>query len=144
MEPWRSFCLIRIWCFSTSKKLIHEIDSPKHKTLTGQSNTRVFESLLFIRDTMDAHGRPGQLWIRTPIIPGATAREDNIQGIGEYIAEHVGPVVDRWELCAFNNLCQDKYQRLGLEWEFAGSELMLVHWSGSTRIEDHTGALKPQ
>jgi pyruvate formate lyase activating enzyme len=143
---------------------IKEIDSPKHKTLTGQSNTRVFESLLFIRDTMAARGRPGQLWIRTPIIPGATAREDNIQGIGEYIAEHVGPVADRWELCAFNNLCQDKYQRLGLDWEFAGSELMrksdmenladvarnsgvdpdIVHWSGSTVIEDDTSHSKPQ
>ena len=135
---------------------IKEIDSQKHKIFTGQSNTRVFESLAFIRDAMAAHSCPGQLWIRTPIIPGATASEDNIQGIGEHIAEHVGPVVDRWELCAFNNLCQDKYQRLGLEWEFTGSELMrksemenlaavagnsgvnpdIVHWSGSTRIQN--------
>ena len=138
---------------------IKEINSQKHKAYTGRSNTRVFESLLCIRDTMIDHGRPGKLWIRTPIIPGATAREDNINGIGEYIAAHVGSVVDRWELCAFNNLCRDKYQRLGMVWEFAGSGLMrrsemenlamvarssgvdpeIVHWSGSTRIEDNGG-----
>jgi len=25
---------------------------------------------------------------------------------------------DRWELCAFNNLCNDKYLRLGTRWGF--------------------------
>ena len=33
-------------------------------------------------------------------------------------------MVTRWELCAFNNLATDKYQRLGLRWEFEGVELM--------------------
>ena len=61
----------------------------------------------------------------------------------------------RWELCAFNNLCQDKYLRLGREWDFRETELMtedtmkelasaagksgvdpsIVFWSGSTRLE---------
>ncbi len=32
--------------------------------------------------------------------------------------------VARWELCAFNNLCRDKYRRLDLEWDYAGTPLL--------------------
>lgn len=143
---------------------LKEIDAENHRSFTGQSNAAVFESLIFIYECMVARRYPGQLWIRTPIIPGATAREENIRGIGQFMAANLGNVIKRWELCAFNNLCKDKYRRLGLSWEFENSRLMnasemenladvaknsginpeVVHWSGSTRIEDHTGALKPQ
>ena len=57
-----------------------------------------------------------------------------------------------------NNLCADKYIRLGREWQFKDQELMgretmeelaevarrsgvvpeIVHWSGSTKIETET------
>jgi pyruvate formate lyase activating enzyme len=70
-------------------------------------------------------------------------------------ADHPGGAVHRWELCAFNNLCKDKYIRLHKEWDFNNSPLLttefmeyladvarttgvdpsLVHWSGATRIE---------
>ena len=40
--------------------------------------------------------------------------------IGRYITEKLGTSFERWELCAFNNLCRDKYRRLGMEWKFAG------------------------
>jgi pyruvate formate lyase activating enzyme len=135
---------------------IKEIDPVKHKIFTGKSVSEILERLVFICRYMDSHPGPDRLWIRTPIIPGATAREVNIHGIGEFISANIAPSVDRWELCAFNNLCRDKYRRLGLTWEFADSELMrksameelaavarnsgvdpdIVHWSGSTRIED--------
>jgi pyruvate formate lyase activating enzyme len=36
----------------------------------------------------------------------------------------MGEKVERWELCAFNNLCRDKYRRLDLEWAFARTSLM--------------------
>jgi pyruvate formate lyase activating enzyme len=141
---------------------LKEIDAEKHRTFTGQSNAVVFESLIFIYEYMVARRHPGQLWIRTPIIPGATAREDNIRGIGDFIAANLGEVINRWELCAFNNLCKDKYRRLGLDWEFKGSQLMsasemenladvarksgvnpdIVHWSGSTIIDDDSMDIK--
>ena len=135
---------------------IKEIDSEKHKAFTGKSTAKIIESLLFICQYMDAHNQPAELWIRTPIIPDATAREDNIQGIGEFIACSIAASVSRWELCAFNNLCKDKYRRLGMQWAFSDRELMsklemeklaevarnsgvnpdIVHWSGSTKIDD--------
>jgi pyruvate formate lyase activating enzyme len=73
---------------------------------------------------MRSEGRPHALWIRTPLIPDATATDENVRGIGRFIAEHLGDVVSRWELCAFNNLGADKYRRLGRVWEFEDVGLM--------------------
>ena len=59
-----------------------------------------------------------------PVDPGATFTEENITGIGDWLAEHLPEQVERWELCAFNNLCRDKYRRLGLEWDFVDAPLL--------------------
>ena len=32
--------------------------------------------------------------------------------------------IERWELCAFNNLCRDKYNRLNLHWDYDEQPLM--------------------
>ncbi len=68
--------------------------------------------------------RPVELWIRTPLIPGATDGEGNLLAIGDYLAAHLQGRIARWELCAFNNLCRDQYRRLGQEWAFADTPLM--------------------
>ena len=104
---------------------------------------------------MQSEGRSKELWIRTPIIPNATATAENVRGIGRFIAANLDGLVNRWELCAFNNLCRDKYLRLDLEWKYKNQELLsklymgkmaaiaknsganpdIVYWSGSTRLE---------
>ena len=137
---------------------IKEIDSKKHERLTGFGNEKILENLLAITEFMKANVHPKTLWIRTPIIPGATDTEENIRGIGEFIARNLGRTVHRWELCTFNNLCQDKYLRLGMNWAFGDDQLVkeesieqltrvakqsgvdpdIVHWSGSTRLEKET------
>ncbi len=103
---------------------LKEIDADRHARFTGQSNQKILANLLALAGQMRKGQRPGELWIRTPLIPGATLTEENIQGIGEFIARELGDVVTRWELCAFNNLAADKYRRLGLRWDFEGAELM--------------------
>ena len=135
---------------------IKEIDPEKHKAFTGNSISTVLENLRFIFEYMHSRNAARRLWIRTPIIPGATDREENIRGIAEFISANINGSVERWELCAFNNLCKDKYRRLGMAWAFKDSELMsksemenltavardsgvnpdIVHWSGSIRHED--------
>ena len=103
---------------------------------------------------MASGASPQALWIRTPVIPDATATPANIVGIGQWLAAHLPGIVARWELCAFNNLCQDKYQRLDREWPYRHQPLLtldtmerladearrsgvdpdIVHWSGNTRM----------
>lgn len=134
---------------------LKEMDPGKHKAFTGSSIERILENLIYIRDYVMAHGNSKELWIRTPIIPDATATDDNIRAIGNFIAKNLRGVVNRWELCSFNNLCRDKYIRLGLIWHFKDYELLtetvmehlaeeakrsgvdpkIVHWSGTTKLE---------
>lgn len=134
---------------------IKDIDPERHRRFTGSSNERILENSIFVARHMEERGRPGSLWIRTPVIPDATAREENIRGIGRFIADNLHPAVQRWELCSFNTLCRDKYVRLNREWFFrdhdslteefmeriaavardSGIDPALVHWSGPTKFE---------
>jgi pyruvate formate lyase activating enzyme len=132
---------------------IKEIDPSLHRDFTGSTNERILSNLGHLCAYMRDHIYPREIWVRTPIIPGATDREDNILGIGRFIASLQSRSIVRWELCAFNNLCRDKYARLGRTWEFAETQLMeedsmerladiargsgvrpeIVSWTGSTR-----------
>jgi pyruvate formate lyase activating enzyme len=134
---------------------LKEIDPERHARFTGQSNQRILANLVALAEQMRRGERPSELWIRTPLIPDATLTEENIRGIGAFIAGEMADVVTRWELCAFNNLAGDKYQRLDMKWEFEGVELMtrpelerfeevgrgsgvdpeIVHATGRTRLE---------
>ncbi len=131
---------------------IKEMDKTRHKTFTGSSNSTILENLRQLPGLLEKH--PTQLWIRTPIIPGATDLDDNIQAMGSFIADHLKDKVSRWELCAFNTLGKDKYTRLGKTWPHEATLPMK-----KTRMDDlvetarksildrtivvHTGATRP-
>jgi pyruvate formate lyase activating enzyme len=135
---------------------LKEINSDKHKKFTGASNTRILENLILLSRFMEEHRLPGELWIRTPLIPDCTATQENLRGIGMFIKEHLGPSVSQWELCTFNNLCIHKYEGLGIHWDFRKAALLsrreaerlaclaqesgvnpgIVHLSGPLRVAD--------
>lgn len=143
---------------------LKEMDDSKHRQFTGSSNARILSNLKFVSEFIRSHVHPKAIWIRTPIIPAATDTETNIRAVGAFISDNLPGIVERWELCAFNNLCQDKYQRLDLEWAFSDAPLItkarmeqlaavarqsgvnpdIVHWSGSTRLESDDGAEKEE
>lgn len=93
-------------------------DASAHKKFTGVSNERILENFETVCEWANAKGR---LWIRTPIIPNATDSVENIEGIARILAGRT--CIERWELCAFNNLCRDKYERLGIDWQFKNAPL---------------------
>lgn len=142
-----------------------ESDAALHKRYTGGSLERVKKSLeeaaaivenSRIPSLVWSDNRSKGLWIRTPVIPGLTDRTENITEIAEYLLSAAGDLFERWELCAFNNLCGEKYRILGLDWELENAGLMSaermdelaaaavdagidpgrVGWSG--RVEDGT------
>jgi pyruvate formate lyase activating enzyme len=134
---------------------IKEIDSEKHKKFTGMGNEKILANAVFAADYKKSHVAPKIFWIRTPVIPGATDTAENIRGIGDFISANLHGTVARWELCAFNNLCRDKYKRLAMDWRFADTELpqralmeelariargrvtpSIVCWSGSTKLSE--------
>jgi pyruvate formate lyase activating enzyme len=102
-------------------KLINQDD---HYRFTGQNNQRILTNLLKIADWVRANQYLPKLWIRTPLIPEMTTKPDNLAGIGSFIRENLDGFVERWELCAFNNLCRDKYRRLGIPWSLNEAPLM--------------------
>ncbi len=53
-----------------------------------------------------------------------TDTRENIEGIGAILGSLSNGNLERWELCAFNNLCRDKYRRLGVEWSFSSTPLL--------------------
>jgi pyruvate formate lyase activating enzyme len=99
-------------------------DPSMHQKFTGVTNEQILENLVHVRDYVRSQVRPINLWIRTPLIPGATFTDDNLTAIGHYLTDHLNGTVSRWELCAFNNLCRDQYSRLGLEWTYSKTPLM--------------------
>ena len=141
---------------------LKEIDPDKHKKFTGISNTRILENLIRLGRSIKERGMPGELWIRTPLIPNFTATPQNIKGIGVFIKEHLGEIVGKWELCTFNNLCTHKYESLGIDWAFkktglisyeearnltslardSGVKAEIVHLSGPMRNADSTESME--
>ncbi len=120
----------------------------EHREATGVPLEPILEAAKMISREM---GKP--MWIRTPIIPGYTDGEENIRGIACFVRENL-PTVERYDLLAFNNTCEAKYGRLGMEWRLEGRPLIPrahmerlaeiareegvrgVMWSGATRREE--------
>ncbi len=125
-------------------------DSRRHEELTGVPNERILENFEYLTQLRRTTKPNMGLWVRTPVIPEATDDEENIRAIAEIVRDRA----DRWELCAFNNLCRDKYKRMHKNWQFAASGLMTrermealeaaardagaqnVHYTGRTRLEE--------
>jgi pyruvate formate lyase activating enzyme len=142
---------------------LKEMDPQKHLEYTGAPLDIVLGTFREVVLRKEQQQAGIELWVRTPLIPGKTARIDNITAIGQFIGSVAGDAVSRWDLLAFNNLCKDKYTRLGMEWEFEGSALIgqeelnslgaaarksgvdsnIIHVTGSTRMENEDmGLLK--
>lgn len=94
------------------------IDSDRHKEFTGVGNEIILENFDYLAKKTIGTGK--RIWVRTPIIPGATDTDENVRGIARFIKGKY----ERWELCAFNNLCRDKYERLYQDWFYKKTELM--------------------
>jgi pyruvate formate lyase activating enzyme len=132
------------------------IDSALHRVWTGASNRLILENFRSLCAILPQRYPHLKLWVRTPLIPVATCNPANLGSIAaflDYELEAAGLAADwqqavdpsgapffRWELCAFNNLCRDKYRRLGIDWEFKRTQLLTAselaqaaEWAGAGR-----------
>ena len=116
------------------------IDSEQHKHFTGVNNELILENISWISKKIRDKELNCELWIRTPLIPDATATVDNLQGIGKFIADELGEAaVARWELCAFNNSCITKYQRLDKAWSYEKYHALKKHRAEELRMAASAG-----
>lgn len=110
------------------------IDSNEHKKYTGQGNALILENLLKIAKGIREGKFNCEIWIRTPLIPGITDKDENIRNIAVFIKEHLDDVVTRFEMCTFNKACINKYEKLGLSWQC--NNLPLITASDAERIKN--------
>jgi pyruvate formate lyase activating enzyme len=99
------------------------IDRELHKRHTGVDNEQILKNFQWLvqKSSDDAAKR---LWVRTPLIPGATATVENIRQIGEFLKNTSTDKIECWELCAFNNVSRDKYAKMRLNWSYSSTPLM--------------------
>jgi pyruvate formate lyase activating enzyme len=93
------------------------LNADRHRASTGVDNAIILDNARRIAGT----SKP--MWIRTPVIPGYTADEENIAALADFIAREL-PTVERWDLLAYTNLGQPKYRRLDLPYALAGVPLL--------------------
>lgn len=123
------------------------MDEEKHYQFTGIPLQVVLDNAQRVAET----GKP--LWIRTPVVPGFTDSEDNIREIARFIRRRL-PHVKRYDLLAFNNLCEQKYRNLDKPYAMEGTDLLTdcsleelahvarseglacTHWSGLTKRKE--------
>ncbi|MEG1544149.1 MAG: glycyl-radical enzyme activating protein [Tannerellaceae bacterium] len=103
---------------------LKEMNPTKHAEFTGTDNRLIHENILRIAEYIRTHQLATRIWIRTPLIPQMTAFQENIAAVGLFINTYLSDCVDKWELCSFNNLCGDKYDRLGVRWELEKVSLL--------------------
>jgi pyruvate formate lyase activating enzyme len=120
------------------------IDPGQHQQWTGAPLEPILDNLDWLAGELQLYTGTKRLWIRSPLIPGATFSRENLIGISAYLAGHVNDAVERWELCAFNNLCRDKYARLDLDWKFQSTLLMSPSELDQAKAWANLGGFDPQ
>lgn len=94
---------------------IKYLDSETHRSVTGVDNRQILDNYRFLlRQGAD-------ILVRTPLIPGYTAAEDNIRAIARFV--HGADPGARYELLNFNPLCRSKYAALEREYPVSGGVL---------------------
>jgi len=92
-------------------------DESTHRELTGTGLATIHVNL---REAARQAVRGAlKLWVRTPLVPGATAEPSVLDAIGRFLRMELNGAVERWELCAFNPSCSSKYRRLGMAWDYS-------------------------
>jgi len=90
------------------------LDPDLHERGTGKRNEIILENFRFLAQRTKGSRR---LIVRTPLIPGYTATQENLESIGAFIAS-IAPGVP-WELLNFNPLASAKYSKMGkMDYEF--------------------------
>ena len=94
---------------------IKYMDPETHKAVLGVDNRQILDN----HRLLVAAG--ADVLVRTPLIPGYTATEDNVRAIARYLVD--ADPDTRYELLNFNPLCRSKYSALEQDYPVEGAAL---------------------
>ena len=96
---------------------LKHLDTQKHQEQTGVNNATILENL----ERLSSMSM--EIWVRIPVIPGFNDGLDYHRHVADYLAGLPG-AIDRIDLLAYHNWCQDKYGWLGREWVYRDVEAL--------------------
>lgn len=99
---------------------LKQMDSRKHKEMTGVGNTVILENLKRI----DGQGK--RVWVRVPLIPGYNDSIENLRQVAEFTRALTS--VEKISLLPYNGAAGAKYS-------FIGRKYGLEHLDGHTKLE---------
>lgn len=85
-------------------------DEAQHKAYTGVSNKQILENAQWLKESGIPHV------FRTPLIPGITDTEENLEAIAAIVGDHA------WEKLAYNSLAGAKYASVGRTFAYKQEE----------------------
>lgn len=85
---------------------LKEMDSEKHKALTGQDNRNILELARYL----SAHGK--SMWIRHVLVPGLTDSQDGLEALHAFLQELKS--VERVEILPYHTMGVHKWEALGI------------------------------
>jgi pyruvate formate lyase activating enzyme len=113
-EPWFSKFKQLMAVTDVSLVDIKQIDTDRHKRLTGFNN----ETVLAMIEYMSDNGH--HMWIRHVLVPERTDYDDNLRELGEYIKTL--KTVDKVEILPYHTMGVVKYETLGIDYPLKGIE----------------------
>ena len=99
------------------------INKELHHKFTGVNNELILNNFVKLVEYINFNNLPCNIWVRTPVIPNATDSVENIEAIAQFLLNYKDNI-SRYELCAFNNVCKNKYVKLNTTWKYANTQLM--------------------
>ena len=94
---------------------IKYLDADTHRRYLGADNRQILQNFRWLLE------KGAKILVRTPLIPGYTATEENIRNIARYLRE-TAPQVP-YELLNFNPLCRSKYAAMEQDYPVSGGAL---------------------
>ncbi len=87
---------------------LKQIDSARHRELTGQGNELIVDNLERLLESGAA------VTVRMPVVPGANDDPESLMGLAEFVAGH--PEIRSVELLPYHPLGRHKYDALDVCW----------------------------
>ena len=91
---------------------IKYFDGEEHRRVLGTGNEQILDNYRYLVS------QGADVLVRTPLIPGYTATEENIRAIARFV--HESDPHARCELLNFNPLCRSKYAALEEDYPVSG------------------------
>ncbi len=137
--PWEHLWEVAQYCHTVFIDL-KQIDSDRHRSLTGVPNERILENIRRLCVELPAKG--GKVIVRMPMIPGCNDDDESVIGGARFVAELSG--LPELNLLPYHNLGESKYAMIGEQYLLSSVDSLGKKDPRMTKIQDLCHQYAPQ